>query len=58
MSWSREEFQLLRIDEVAKLILNLDDEFNHIETIESVITEVTIQGNGGFLCGSEVSSDD
>ena len=52
--WFREELELLGINEVAKLVLNLDDQLNHVETVEAVIREVGVQGDRGLLGRSEI----
>ena len=56
--WLLEELQLLGVDKIAKLVLNLDNQLNHVKLIESVVAEVAIEGNAGLLGGSEVVLED
>merc|ERR1711967_49713 len=55
MLWLREELKLLGINEVSKLILNLDNQLNNIETVETMVGECRFKGHRCFLSGSEVA---
>ena len=55
MLWLGEEFELLSIDKVSKFILNLNNELNNVEAIESVVGQRRLEGDGCFLSGSEIA---
>ena len=52
--WFFEQFQLLGVDKVAQLVLNLDHELDHVQTVEAVRLEGGIERDGGLLCSSEI----
>ena len=54
MSWFMEKFKLLSIDEITEFILNLDNEFNNIKTIKTVVSECRFKSNSSFFGCSEV----
>ncbi len=43
--WLREKFQILSINQISKLVLNLDDKLNNIETVKSVVSEVRVNSD-------------
>ena len=49
-----EKFQLLSIDQVAKLVLNLNNELDHVQGVQTVVAEVAIEGDASLLGSSEV----
>ena len=51
-----EFIQVLSIDHVAELIFYLDDKFNNVETVESVILEAALKVDLCLLGGAEISS--
>ena len=53
-----EFIQVLSIDHVAELIFYLDDKFNNVETVKTVIFEAALEGDLGLLGGAEIASDD
>ena len=54
MSWFVEKFKFFSIDEVTELIFNLNNEFNHIKTVKTVISEGTIESDASFFGSSEI----
>ena len=54
VSWFVEKFKFLSIDEITELIFNLNDEFNDIKTVETVIGERGIECDGSFFGSSEI----
>ena len=50
--------EVLSINNVAELVLNLDDQFNHIEGVKTVLLEFGFKGNLRLLGGAEVVSHD
>ena len=54
MSWFVEKLKFLSIDEITELIFNLNNEFDHIKTVKTVIGEGAIKGDAGFFGGSEI----
>ena len=57
MLWLFKELQFFSIDQVAKLILDLDNQLNSIETIKTVVSKIAIEGNASLLSGSKVILD-
>jgi hypothetical protein len=53
-----EFIQVLSIDHIAELIFYLDDKFNNVETVKTVILEAALEGDLGLLGGAEVGSHD
>ena len=53
-----EFIQVLSIDHVAKLIFYLDDKFNNVKAVKTVILEAALKGNLSLLGSAEISSDD
>ena len=54
VSWFVEKFKFLSIDEITELIFNLNDEFDDIKTVETVISEGGIESDGSFFGSSEI----
>ena len=54
MSWLVEKLKFFSINEITELIFNLNDEFNHIKTVETVIGEGCIKSDTGFFGSSEI----
>ena len=54
MSWFVEKLKFFSIDEITELIFNLNNEFDHIKTVKTVIGEGAIKGDAGFFGGSEI----
>jgi hypothetical protein len=50
--------KVLSINNVAKLIFNLDNKLNNIEGVETVVLELGIKSNLVLLGGTEVVLDD
>ena len=50
--------EVLSINNVAELVLNLDDQLNHIEGVKTVLLEIGFKGNLRLLGGAEVVSHD
>jgi hypothetical protein len=46
--------EVLSINNVAELVLNLDDQLNHIEGVKTVLLEFGFKGNLCLLGGTEV----
>ena len=53
--WLFEKFKFFCVNEVSKLIFNLDNELNHIETVKTVISEIAVEGDLSLFSGSEVA---
>lgn len=51
-----EFIQVLSINHIAKFIFYLDDKFNNVETIKTVILEAALEGNLCLLGGAEIAS--
>ncbi len=51
-----EFIQVLSINHIAKFIFYLDDKFNNVETVKTVILEAALEGNLCLLGGAEISS--
>ena len=54
MSWFVEKFKFFSIDEITEFIFNLNNEFDDIKTVKTVISEGAIKGDTGFFGCSEV----
>ena len=57
MLWLFKELQFFSIDQVAKLILDLNDQLNSVKTVETVVSEIAIEGDASLLSGSKVILD-
>ena len=57
MFWLFEELELFCVNEVAEFILSLNDKFDNVKGIKSMVSEVAIEGNRGLLGGSKVVSE-
>lgn len=53
-----EFIQVLSINHVAELIFYLDDKFNNVKAVKTVILEAALKGNLCLLGGAEVASHD
>ena len=58
MLWLLEEFELLGINQVAKFILDLDNHFDGIETVQTMIGEKAVKLNRSLLGSSEIALDE
>ena len=58
MFWLLEQLELLSVNKIAKFILNLDDKLNNVKGIETVVAEVTLEGDGSLLGSSKVVLED
>ena len=54
MLWLFEEFQFFSINKVSKLIFNLNNKLNSVETVKTVVSEIRINSDTSFFGGSEV----
>ena len=46
--------EILGINNVTKLVLNLNDQLNHIKGIETVVLKLRVEGYLCLLCGAEI----
>ena len=53
-----EFIQVLSINHIAKFIFYLDDKFNNVETVKTVILEAGLEGHLRLLGGAEIGSHD
>jgi len=53
-----EFIQVLSVNHVAELIFYLDDKFNNVETVKTVVLKAALEGYLGLLGGAEIASDD
>ena len=53
-----EFIEVFSINHVAKLVLNLDNEFDDIEAVQTVVFEAALKGNLSLLGCAEISTND
>ena len=48
------KLKLFSVNKIAKLVFNLDDQLDHVKGVQTVVSEVAVEGNACLLGGSEV----
>ena len=49
-----EFIEVFSINHVAKLVLDLDNQLDNVEGVETVVLEGCLEGDLGLLCGAEI----
>lgn len=53
-----EFIEVLSINNVAEFIFNLNDKFDNVEGVKTVVLEAALEGNLCLLGGAEIGADD